>query len=103
MEKLDIFIGKLKTFFVEQFSHISAEAIGWIAVIVLHCATIPTWVAVMKGLTDKLPGVDIILMIWTGLVLLFVKAILNKDMLNIITIGLGFALQASLMALIFIK
>jgi hypothetical protein len=57
----------------------------------------------MQGLTDKLPGVDIILMVWTGLVLLFVKAILNKDMLNIITIGLGFALQATLMALIFIK
>lgn len=103
MEQFDAFIGKLKTFFVEKFSHISAEAIGWIAVIVLHCATIPTWIAVMKGLTDKLPGVDIILMVWTGLVLLFVKAILNKDMLNIITIGLGFAIQASLMALIFIK
>jgi hypothetical protein len=50
-----------------------------------------------------MPGVDIILMVWTALVLLFIKAILNKDMLNIITIGLGFALQATLMALIFIK
>jgi hypothetical protein len=57
----------------------------------------------MKGLTDKMPGVDIILMVWTALVLLFIKAILNKDMLNIITIGLGFALQATLMSLIFIK
>lgn len=103
MEHLDLYFGKLKTFFVEQFSHISAEAIGWIAVIVLHCATLPTWLAVMKGLTDKMPGVDVILMVWTGLVLLFVKAILNKDMLNIVTIGLGFVLQAVFMALIFIK
>ena len=103
MEQLDVFLGKLKTFFVEKFSHISAEAIGWIAAIVLHCATLPTWLAVMQGLTDKLPGVDIILMVWAGLVLLFTKAILNKDMLNIITIGLGFVLQAVFMALIFIK
>ena len=101
--QFDKFVTGMKTFFAEKFSHISAEAIGWVAVMVLHCATVPTWIAVMKGLTDKMPGVDIILMVWTALVLLFIKAILNKDMLNIITIGLGFALQATLMALIFIK
>lgn len=107
MEKLlghfNKFVTGMKIFFAEQFSHISAEAIGWVAVLVLHCATVPTWIAVMKGLTDKMPGVDIILMVWTALVLLFIKAILNKDMLNIVTIGLGFALQATLMSLIFIK
>ena len=103
MNKLDTYISNIKTFFVQKFSHISAEAIGWIAVIILHCATLPTWLAQMQGLTDKLPGVDIILMVWAGLVLFFIKAILNKDMLNIITIGIGFAIQATMMALIFLK
>lgn len=103
MEKLDAYISSVKKFFAEKFSHISAEAVGWMAVIILHCATLPTWFAVMKGLTDKMPSVDIVLMGWVSLVLLFIKAILNKDMLNIITIGLGFAIQATLMALIFIK
>ena len=103
MNEIDKYIGNIKTFFIQKFSHISAEAIGWIAVIILHCATLPTWLAQMQGLTDKLPGVDIILMVWAGLVLLFIKAILNKDMLNIITIGIGFAIQATMMALIFLK
>ena len=76
--RFDKFVTGMKTFFAEQFSHISAEAIGWVAVLVLHCATVPTWIAVMKGLTDKMPGVDIILMVWTALVLLFIKAILNR-------------------------
>jgi hypothetical protein len=42
-------------------------------------------------------------MMWAGLVLLFARAIVLKDSLNIITIGVGFIAQASLMALILFK
>jgi hypothetical protein len=47
--------------------------------------------------------VDIVLLVWTALVLLFVKAAIQRDLLNLITIGLGFVVQAVLMALIFFK
>jgi hypothetical protein len=57
----------------------------------------------MAGLTDRLPGVDLVLLVWGGLSLLFVKAAVQKDMLNIVTIGFGFIVQAVLMALIFFK
>jgi len=77
--------------------------LGWIAVIILHSATIPSLLAVMAGLTDRLPGVDLVLLVWAGLALLFVKASVQKDMLNIVTIGFGFIVQAVLMALIFFK
>jgi hypothetical protein len=40
---------------------------------------------------------------WAGLILLFAKAVVLKDSLNIITIGIGFIIQASLMALILFK
>jgi hypothetical protein len=93
----------VKTFFVEKFRNISAETLGWIAVIILHSATIPSLLAVMAGLTDRLPGVDLVLLVWSGLALLFVKAAVQKDMLNIVTIGFGFIVQAVLMALIFFK
>ena len=89
---------KLKTFVKEKFSTISAET-----VIVLHASTIPSLLAVMAGLTDRLPGVDLVLLVWTGLTLLFVKAAIQKDMLNIVTIGLGFIIQAVMMSLIFFK
>ena len=93
----------VKTFFAEKFRNISAETLGWIAVIILHSATIPSLLAVMAGLTDRLPGVDLVLLVWGGLALLFVKAAVQKDMLNIVTIGFGFIVQAVLMALIFFK
>jgi hypothetical protein len=70
---------------------------------VLHGATVPSLLAVMSGLTDRMPGVDLVLLVWTGLTLLFVKAAVQKDMLNLVTIGVGFIVQAVLMALIFFK
>jgi hypothetical protein len=84
-------------------SKISSEAVGWISVLVLHAATIPTLLAVMSGLTDRMPPVDLVLMIWAALTLLFVKAAVQKDMLNIVTIAFGFIVQAVMMALIFFK
>ena len=92
-----------KDFVLNQFSRISAETLGWMAAIVLHGATVPSLLAVMSGLTDRMPGVDLVLLVWTGLTLLFVKAAVQKDMLNLVTIGVGFIVQAVLMALIFFK
>jgi hypothetical protein len=34
---------------------------------------------------------------------LFIKAAVQKDMLNVVTIGFGFIIQAVMMALIFFK
>ncbi len=96
-------IDQLKEFIQNKISVISAETFGWLAAIVLHSATVPSMLAVMAGLTDRLPGVDLVLLVWTGLTLLFVKATIQKDMLNIVTIGFGFIIQATLMALIFFK
>lgn len=90
-------------FFTTHFSKISADTMGWLAAIALHAATIPTLLALLTGLTDSTPSVDVVLFLWLGLVLLFGRAIILKDLLNISTIGLGFVIQASLMALILFK
>ena len=87
----------------EHAPNISAETLGWLAVILLHLATIPTLAAVITGLTEKMPPVDLVLFAWAGLLLLFFKATIQKDILNIVTIGLGFFVQACLMALIIFK
>jgi hypothetical protein len=93
----------IKDFFANKVSKISAETLGWLAAIVLHASTIPSMLAVMSGLTDRLPAVDLVLLVWAGLTLLFAKAAVQKDMLNVVTIGVGFIAQAVMMALIFFK
>jgi hypothetical protein len=87
----------------ENIGQLSAETLGWIGVILVHLATIPTLVAVLTGLTEKMPPVDIVLLMWLGLFMFFVKSVISKDLLNIITIGFGFFVQAVLMALIVFK
>ena len=87
----------------EPAPNISAETMGWIAVVLMHLATIPTLLAVLTGLTEKMPPVDLVLFAWTGLFCFFVKATIQKDVLNIVTIGFGFFVQAALLALIVFK
>jgi hypothetical protein len=88
-------IDQVKEFVQTKISTISAETFGWLAAVVLHASTVPSLLAVMAGLTDRLPGVDLVLLVWTGLTLLFVKAAIQKDMLNIVTIGVGFYCSSS--------
>jgi uncharacterized protein with PQ loop repeat len=99
MFDLDLWVKTIK----EHAPHVSAETMGWIAVVLLHLATIPTMIAILTGLTEKMPPVDMVLFSWIGLFCFFVKAVIQKDLLNIVTIGFGFFIQASVMALIIFK
>jgi hypothetical protein len=87
----------------EHLPRLSAETLQWLAALVLHAATVPTLLALMTGLSDRTPSLDIVLFTWAGLVLLFMRAVVIKDMLNIVTVGAGFIVQAVLMALILFK
>jgi len=96
-------IDAIREFLSITLTRVSAETLGWLAAISIHCATIPTLLAIMTGLSDRTPNLDVILFVWGGLVLLFLRAIVLKDILNIITVGGGFIVQAVLMALILFK
>ena len=101
--KFPMTIVAIRDYITNSLATLSADTLGWLAAIVLHCATLPSFLALMTGLSDRTPGLDIILFLWGGLVLLFLRAVVLRDMLNIITIGFGFILQAGFMALILFK
>jgi len=101
--KLDVLLNSVRTWLEQHLPKVSAETLGWLAVVLIHAATIPTLLALLTGLSDRTPSLDIILFMWAGLVLLFMRAVVLKDALNIITIGVGFIAQAVLMAMILFK
>jgi hypothetical protein len=101
--KLDELLNSLRTWLDQHLPKVSADTLGWLAVVVIHCATIPTLLALLTGLSDTVPNLDIVMFMWAGLILLFFRAVVLKDMLNIITIGLGFITQAVIMAMILFK
>jgi hypothetical protein len=94
---------RANSWLAEHLPRISADTLGWLAVILIHCATIPTLLALLTGLSDNVPNLDIVLFMWSGLVLLFVRSVVLRDTLNIITIGAGFIVQATVMAMILFK
>lgn len=83
--------------------NISSETIQWSAIVLLHSATVPSLLALHQGITDSLLPIEMVLLLWAGLLLLFFRAVLQKDSVNILTIGIGFAAQATIMALTFLK
>lgn len=88
---------------VNHFKSISSQTIGWVATVLMHCAFIPNILSVLLGINDRLPSVDIVLFVWAGLLLFFLRAVINKDTLNVVTGGIGFFIQALLLALVVFK
>lgn len=96
-------VKRLVDWLAVHIAPISAETLAWLAVVFLHSATIPSLIAVLTGLSDGMPTVDMVLLTWVGLGCLFAQAAVQRNMLQIITISGGFMLQSVLMALIFFK
>jgi hypothetical protein len=100
MEKFNQLKDTVFSYF-EGFTKATADTFAWISIVVLIASTIPGFIAVMAGATDKMPPLDITLLVWASLLLYFVRSAILKDMLMVVTIGFGFAVQAILLGLIY--
>lgn len=82
---------------------LTANTLLWIAVVLMHSATIPGLLAVMWAWTHEMPQLDMVLLIWTGLAMMFLQSLVARNTLILVTVSLGFMIQAALMALIFFR
>lgn len=89
--------------FLQVLNLVSAETLGWLAVLMLHASTVPMLMALLSGLSDRMPPLDMLLLVYGGLVALFLQALARRNMLQIATISAGFVMQATLVAMIFFK
>jgi hypothetical protein len=80
-----------------------ADFSGWIGMLLIHGATLPTTLSVIMGYSTALPPVSMVLLIWSGLFLFLVSAIANKNTLYIVSNSLGFFFQSILLILIVFK
>ena len=98
---LEAFRIKVADWLTANVANISADTLLWISTILLHAATLPSLLAVLSGLTDRLPPVDMVVLVWAGLTTLFLQSVIQRNYLVMITISLGFVAQCVLLALIF--
>lgn len=76
------------------------ELCGWLGMILVQSATVPVTLAKILGYSDVLPPLSMVLLVWFGLALYFVRAYYQRDVLYMVSNGFGFFLNTILLALI---
>ena len=77
-----------------------SEIGGWIGMILIHGATVPTTMSVILGYSSDLPPLSMVLLVWSGLFLFLLRAIVVRDTLYIVSNAIGFFFNTILLALI---
>jgi hypothetical protein len=90
-------------FVKDHLGHLSAHTLGWMTIILLHFAAMPTLISVLLAQNDKLPPVDLMIFIWAALTTLFFKSLIERNFLYIATICMGFLAQTVVMGFILFK
>jgi hypothetical protein len=103
LELVKNFFNKLYTDFKNSIRQVSIDGINWTALIALHAVTVPSLLALMTDITDVTPPIDMIVILWAAMGLLYIRSILERNVVSIIIIGMGFIVQSVMMALIFFK
>ena len=101
--KLSNVKNSIKHFLEHKLRPSTAESIGWVGLILLLVSLVPTFLAIMAGITDKMPAIDLVLFMWGALVMFFIRAAILKDTVVVLTVGVGFMVNAVFMALILFK
>lgn len=76
---------------------------GWIGMVLIQCATVPTTIKILYGTTERIPPMDMVLLVWAGLFLFLVRSIINRDALYIVSNSTGIFFQSLLLIVILIK
>ena len=76
------------------------ESCGWIGMILIHGAIVPTTIANIMGWSNHTPPLSMVVLIQAGLFLYLIRAVAQKDTLYIISNGFGFFMQSVLLSVI---
>jgi|LakMenEpi03Aug12_release.lakeMendotaPanAssembly.Ray.scaffolds.fasta_scaffold163075_3 hypothetical protein len=103
VDYVEQFVIELINVLSNHLRHISANALGIAALILLHSATIPSYIAMLSGIDAATPAVDLVLLVWMGLAAMFVQGIVRRDLICITVNAVGFMVQSTALALVFFR
>lgn len=84
---------------IKKFGAVS----GWVGMVLIHSATLPTTLGIILGYSNSMPPISMVLLIWVGLMLFLINAIVQKDTLYIVSNAVGFFFNSILLSLIVFK
>ena len=72
---------------------------GWLGVLFVQSAVLPTTFNVITGASNHVPPISMTIMILTGLIFYFIRALIQKDKIHLTSNGIGIVSQSTLLAL----
>ncbi|UTS52041.1 hypothetical protein [Synechococcus phage BUCT-ZZ01] len=76
---------------------------GWIGMILVHAASLPTTVKALFGYATEFPSVEWVIMLWSGLFFFLLHSINTKNTVYIVSNGIGLTNLTILSILMFIN
>jgi hypothetical protein len=76
------------------------EVCGWIGMVLIHGSTLPVTLSLLMGWSNEVPPLSMVLLVWTGLFLFFLRAIGRFDFLYLVSNGVGWLFQTALLILV---
>ena len=76
---------------------------GWIGMVLVQGSVLPPTYNILMGHSDKVPPLEMVLTIFIGLSLYLIRAVIQKDIVHIVSNSIGFMAQGLLMTLIIFK
>jgi len=79
------------------------QTIGWVGMLLVQCASFPSLYNLIILGEAELPPLSMVIMLQVGLALYFARAYMQRDVVYLVSNGLGFAIQTLLFCLIIYK
>lgn len=87
----------------ERMAGIGINTLNWIGIIIGHCVFLPSGLALLTGLTDRTPSLDVVVLVQAMLMLSFIRSVIVRDGIASVIHGLGWFGQSMLLAMIVFK
>jgi len=84
-------------------TNIFGNCCGWIGMILIQSSTLPVTYSILNGNTSHVPPLNMIVLVWSGIILYLIRAIIQRDIIHIVSNSIGFITQSLLTALIIFK
>lgn len=88
---------------VNYIKTLSQQTLNIASVVVLHSVFIPSVIAYNTGLTERLPSLDSVILVFIALTIMACNSLVKKDMLAITTHLFGFIGQCVLLSFVIFK
>ena len=76
---------------------------GVIAIILIQSSTLPVTYDIWKGINTNIPPLNMVLLVWSGILFHMIRSIIQKDTIHLISNLCGLITQSLLLSLIVFK